>query len=74
MIELLEFQEIKRKIRVDQVKIDLIWSKTALIPRQRRHLTRPNRAVVDVNRYRVKNNFELTNLMKMYRIEGYNGK
>ena len=73
-IELLEFQEIKRKIRVDQVKIDLIWSKIALIPRQRRHLTGRNREVVDFTRYRVKNNTELTNLMKMNRIQGYNGK
>ena len=60
-IELLEFQEIKRKIHVDQVKIDLIWSKIALIPRQRRHLTRRDREVVNFKRYRVKNNSKLTN-------------
>ena len=30
-------------------------------------------AVVDFIRYRVKNYSELTNWMKMYRIEGYNG-
>ena len=37
-------------------------------------LTRQNREVVDFTRYRVKNNTELTNLMKMIRIQGYNGK
>ena len=37
-------------------------------------LTRRNREVVDFKRYRVKNDTELTNLMKMYRIQGYNGK
>ena len=37
-------------------------------------LTRRNREVIDFTRYRVKNNTELTNLMKMYRIQGYNGK
>ena len=37
-------------------------------------LTRRNREVVDFTRYRVKNNTELTNLMKMNRIQGYNGK
>ena len=55
MIELREFQEIKIKIRVDQVKIDLIWSKIALIPRQWRHLTRRDREVVDFTRSHVKN-------------------
>ena len=39
-----------------------------------RALTRRNREVVDFTRSRVKNDSELTNLMKMYRIEGYNGK
>ena len=37
-------------------------------------LTRRDREVVDFKRYRVKNYTELTNLMKMYRIQGYNGK
>ena len=37
-------------------------------------LTRRNREVIDFKRYRVKNYTELTNLMKMYRIQGYNGK
>ena len=37
-------------------------------------LTRRDREVVDFTRSHVKNNSELTNLMKMYRIEGYNGK
>ena len=37
-------------------------------------LTRRNREVIDFKRYRIKNNTELTNLMKMYRIQGYNGK
>ena len=37
-------------------------------------LTRRNREVVDFTWYRVKNNTELTNLMKMNRIQGYNGK
>ena len=37
-------------------------------------LTRRDREVVDFTRSRVKNISELTNLMKMYRIEGYNGK
>ena len=30
--------------------------------------------VIDFTRYRVKNNIELTNLMKMFRIQGYNDK
>ena len=42
--------------------------------RSRRRVTRKNREVVDFTRYRVKNNTELTNLMKMNRIQGYNGK
>ena len=37
-------------------------------------MTRRNREVVDFKQYRVKNNTEVTNLMKMYRIQGYNGK
>ena len=37
-------------------------------------LTRQNCEVVDFTRSRVKNICELTNLMKMSRIEGYNGK
>ena len=38
------------------------------------YMTRQNCEVVDFTRYRVKNNNELTNLMKMNRIQGYNGK
>ena len=37
-------------------------------------MTRWDREVVDFTRSRVKNNTKLTNLMKMYRMEGYNGK
>ena len=37
-------------------------------------LTRRNSEVVDFTRSRVKNNFKLTNLMKIIRIEGYSGK
>ena len=37
-------------------------------------LTRRNREVVDFTLSRVKNNSELTNLMNISRIEGYNGK
>ena len=37
-------------------------------------LTRGNRKVVDFIRSHVKNNSKLTNLMKLTRIEGYNGK
>ena len=37
-------------------------------------MTRRNREVVDFTRYHVKNITELTNLMKMNRIQGYNGK
>ena len=37
-------------------------------------LTRRDREVVNFTRYRVKNNTELTNLMRMNRIQGYNGK
>ena len=36
-------------------------------------MTRRDHKVVDFTRSRVKNNSKLTNLMKMYRIEGYNG-
>ena len=45
---------------------------TTIIPD--RQLTRRNREVVNFKRYRVKNYTELTNLMKMYLIQGYNGK
>ena len=38
------------------------------------YMTRRDREVIDFTRYRVKNNTELTNLMKMNRIQGYNGK
>ena len=41
---------------------------------KREALTRRDHEVVDFTRYRVKNISELTNLMKMYRIEGYNCK
>ena len=37
-------------------------------------LTRRDREVINFTRSRIKNISELTNLMKMYRIEGYNGK
>ena len=37
-------------------------------------LTRRDREVVDFTRYHVKNSSKLVNFMKMYRIEGYNGK
>ena len=37
-------------------------------------VTGRDRKVIDFTRYRIKNNSKLTNLMKMYRIEGYNGK
>ena len=37
-------------------------------------LTRRNREVIDFTRYRVKNHTKLTNLMRMNRIQGYNGK
>ena len=37
-------------------------------------LTRQDREVVNCTRSRVKNNSKLTNLMKISRIEGYNGK
>ena len=37
-------------------------------------LTRRDREVVDFTRYRIKNISKLTNLMKILRIEGYNGK
>ena len=35
-----------------------------------RLMMRRDREVIDFTRYRVKNNTELTNLMKMYRIKG----
>ena len=37
-------------------------------------LMRRDREVVDFTRSRVKNNFELTNLMKLTRIEEHDGK
>ena len=37
-------------------------------------VTRRDREVIDFTWYRVKNNSKLTKLMKMYQIEGYNGK
>ena len=39
-----------------------------------RVMTRRDREVIDFTRSCVKNNSKLTNLMKMYQIEGYNGK
>ena len=39
-----------------------------------RGLTRRDREVVNFKRYRVKNNSKLTNLMKIYQFQGYNGK
>ena len=74
MIELCEFQEIKRKIWVDQVKFDLIRSKIALSPRQWSHLTERDREVIDYTGSRVKNNTELTNFGKLTWIEWHNGK
>ena len=46
-----------------QYTLSLVWS-----------MTRQNGEVVDFIRSRVKNNSKLTNLMKISRIEGYNGK
>ena len=40
----------------------------------RTHVMSRNREVVDFTPSRVKNNSKLTNLMKISRIEGYNGK
>ena len=37
-------------------------------------LTSGDREVIDFTRSRVKNNSKLANLIKIYRIEGYNGK
>ena len=73
-IDLREFKEIKRKLWVDHVKVDKIDQIFALIPRQRRHLTDQDRVVDNFTWSRVKNNSKLTNLMKISRIEGYNGK
>ena len=63
-----------KKSDLDQVKIDEFSQKYALNPRQRRHLTRRNREVLDFTWSHVKNNSKLTNLMKIIRIEGYNDK
>ena len=41
---------------------------------QQRSMMRRDREVVDFTRSRVKNNTKFINLMKMPRIEGYNGK
>ena len=46
-----------------------LWKLKNLVP-----LTRRNREVVNFTQSRVKNNSKLTNLMKIIRIEGYNGK
>ena len=42
--------------------------------RRRGEVTNRDHEVVNFTRSRVKNNFKLTNLMKISRIEGYNGK
>ena len=73
-IDLREFQEIKRKICIDQVKNDWIDQNFAFIPRQQRHLTDQINVVVNATPIRVKIKSKLTNLMKITRIEGYNGK
>ena len=39
-----------------------------------KHMTSRDRKVVDFTRSRVKTKSKLTNLMKLTRIEGYNGK
>ena len=70
MIDLREFQEIKKKIWVDQVKIDKIDQIFALIPQQRRHLTNQDQVLINCTRSRVKTKFKLTNFMKISRIEG----
>ena len=74
MIELREFQEIKRKVRLDQVKIDKFDQKFSFIPRQRHNLTRQDCELVDFTWSRIKTKSKLTNFMKLIRIEGYNGK
>ena len=54
------------------VNIDIIMRVFMKNPHTK--LMRRDREVVDFSRSIVKNISELTNLMKMYRIEGYNGK
>ena len=50
-----------------------IW-KTTWLTSRKSPMTRRNCEVVDFTRYHAKNNTELTNFMKMNRIQGYNGK
>ena len=45
-----------------------------VIPNQARELTSRDREVIDFTRSRVKTKSKHTNLMKLTRIEGYNGK
>ena len=65
--------------RVSSSMVSLTWLKAIILdspfsPCSRGGVTRRNREVVNFKRYHVKNNTELTNLMKMYQIQGYNGK
>ena len=63
-----------KNLKLTKSKLTNFLKKYALIPRQWRRLTRRDREVVDFTRSRVKNNTELTNFIKLSRIEGYNGK
>ena len=53
----------ERKRRKEIILTRLVWA-----------LTRGDREVINFTRSHVKNNFKLTNLIKISRIEGYNGK
>ena len=73
-IKVHEFQEIKRKISLDQVKIEKIDQIFNFIPQQHRHLMNQDRVVINCTRSWVKTKSKLSNLMKISWIEGYNGK
>ena len=49
-----------------------IWGRLAILSANL--MTKRDREVVNCTQSRVKNNSKLTNLMKISRIEGYNGK
>ena len=60
--------------RIDKKPTAIWYASKTLAEAQMNYMTRRDREVIDFTRYRVKNNTKLTNLMKMNRIQGYNGK
>ena len=70
----LNLKKIREKSELTKSKLTKLIKKIAIIPRQRCHLTRGDREVINFTRSHVKTKSKLINLMKISQIEGYNGK